>query len=418
MRLVLRYGNVFDALNGGLNIGQTIVIKNKKIGWVGSDGSYEQETDDDIIDVSGKVILPGLIDMHVHLEFLHEFFSNIERAILRNKEAMFGYYALKNAQEHLKSGFTTLRDCGSQTLAPSSLRNMFDDGLFPGPRLIVAQRGIFQWGNQEEFGPQDWINYMRKDEVISGPDGIIHAVRDQKRNGADFIKTTTTGGVLHGQKSKVESSLWNIDELKAMVLEAERLDMHVAAHAHGSLGIHNAVQANIHTIEHGSLITEETASIMVKKGLYLVPTQSAMTFVGNMDSEMKKTFPPEVIEKGKYLAKEVVEHHKMAFNKGVNIALGTDTPVAGAHGNSAQELILMVKNMGMTTAEALQAATINAARAIRMEDKIGSLEEGKIADLVVVNGNPLEDLTLLKKTDKLNYVIKDGRVVAEQGKLI
>ncbi|MCK4778956.1 MAG: amidohydrolase family protein [Candidatus Lokiarchaeota archaeon] len=414
-RLIIKSGNVFDSVKGILKENQTIVIHENKIQWCGEDDVFEKETNDKIIDVKGKTIIPGMIDCHVHLEYLHEFFSNIERAILRNKEAMFGYYALKNAQEHLKSGFTTLRDCGSQTLAPASLRKVFDNGLFLGPRLIVAQRGIFQWGDQEEFGPQDWINYLRKDEVISGPDGIIHAVRDQKRNGADFIKTTTTGGVLHGQDSKVELSLWNIDELKAMVLEAERLGMHVAAHAHGSLGIHNAVQANIHTIEHGTLITEETASIMVKKGLYLVPTQSAMT--AEFSSEMKKTFPPEVIEKGEYLAKEVIEHHKMAFDKGVNIALGTDAPVASAHGNSAQELILMVKNMRMTIAEALQAATINAARAIRMEDKIGSIEEGKFADLVVVNGNPLEDLTLLQKSNNLHHIIKDGRIVAEQGKI-
>lgn len=418
-RLVLRNGDVFDSPKGMLNSGQTIVIKDRKINWIGSDNSFEQESTDKVIDVHGKTIIPGLCDLHVHLEYLHEFIYNFERAILRNKEASLAYYALKNAQEHLKSGFTTLRDCGSMTLAPASLRKVFNESHFLGPRLLVAQRTISQWGNQEEFGPQDWINVKRDTfEVISGSDGLIHAVRDRKRDGADFIKTTTTGGVLHGQESKVEFSLWNNEELRAMVSEAERLGMHVATHAHGSLGVHNAVQAGIHTIEHGSMTTEETASIMVEKGTYLVPTQSATTFFDHLSPDKKQLFPPEVIKKGEFLTKKATENHKMAYEKGVNIALGTDAPVASAHGKSARELTLMVKNMGMTTAEALQAATINAAQAIRMSDEIGSLSVGKFADIVVVNGNPLENITLLEKIENLEYVIKDGTIMAKQGKLV
>ncbi|MFX0205315.1 MAG: amidohydrolase family protein [Candidatus Hodarchaeota archaeon] len=417
-RVVLRNGNVFDSHTGALLEARTIVIKDKTINWVGADSNYEHENDDKVIDASGKVILPGLMDLHVHIEYLHKFVNNFEQAILRNKEAIFGYFALKSAQAHLKSGFTTLRDCGALTLATSSLRKTFDTGLLPGPRLLVAQRGIIQWGNQEEFGPQDWLNFLRQYEEVSGVDGVIHAVRDRKRDGSDFIKTATTGGVLHGQESKIELSLWNDDELKAMVTEAERLGLHVAAHAHGSLGIHNAVKAGIHTIEHGSMITEETASIMIQKGTYLVPTQLAVTFFDNLPPEVKKTFPPEAIEKGESLTKKAIENHKMAFEKGVNIALGTDAPIDSEHGNSARELTLLVKNIGMTPAKALQTATINSARAIRMEEELGSIEVGKFADLIVVNGNPLEDITLLEKLDNLDYVIKDGTIMAQQGKLI
>ena len=416
-RLVLRNGNVFDSTTGRLMNNQTIVIKDRTIHWVGSDSSYEQDADDNIIRVDGKTLIPGLMDLHVHLEYLHEFIYNVERALLRNKDAMFGYYALKNAQEHLKAGFTTLRDCGSFTLATSSLRNLINKGVFLGPRLLVSQNIIAQWGNKEEFGPQDWINMLgKREEVISGADGIIHAVRDRKRDGSDFIKTTTTGGVLHGQESKVEFALWNNDELKAMVAEAERLGMHVATHAHGSLGIHNAVKAGIHTIEHGSMITEETASLMTEKGTFLVPTQSALSLFMNLTTEQRKMFPPEVVKKGEYLAGLTIKNHTMAFKKGVDIALGTDAPVASAHGNSYQELVLMNKHLGMIPIEALQAATINAARAIRMDADIGSIEKGKLADLVVVNGNPLADLNVLEKTN-LDYVIKDGQVVVQQGKI-
>ncbi len=417
-RTVLQNGTYFNSLTGKLVEGQTIVIKDKTINWVGSDSSYEQEKDDKTIDVSGKVILPGLMDLHVHLEYLHEFLSNIERAMLRNKDAMFGYLALNNAQKHLASGFTTLRDCGSATFATSTLRNVFNQGLFAGPRLVVAQRVILQWGDQEVFGPQDWIDAMRKYEDISGPDGMIHAVRERRRDGSDFIKTTTTGGVLHGQESKVELTLWNDEELEAMVKEAERLGMHVAAHAHGSSGIHNAVKAGIHTIEHGTMMEEETASLMRKKGTVLVATHIAGTFFGDLTPEMKKIFPPEIIRKGEHVTKKAIECHKMAYKKGVKIALGTDAPVAGDHGNSARELTLLVKSVGMTPVEALQTATINSARAIRMEKELGSIEVGKYADLIIVNGNPLEDITLLEKINNLDYVIKDGRIMAQQGKLV
>ncbi len=417
-RLVLRNGSVFDSPTGRLLDDRAIIIKDRHIHWTGSDSAYEQDSDDEIIDVEGKVIIPGLMDLHVHLEYLHEFIYNIERALLRNKDAMFGYYALKNAQEHLKAGFTTIRDCGSLTLATPSLRNLINKGVFPGPRLLVSNRVISQWGNKEEFGPQDWINIKReKEEVISGADGLIHAVRERKRDGSDFIKTTTTGGVLHGQESKVEFSLWNNEELKAMVTEAERLGMHVATHAHGSLGIHNAVQAGIHTIEHGSMITEETASLMTEKGTFLVPTQSALALFMKLTTEQRKMFPPEVVKKGEYLAGLTIKNHTMAFTKGVNIALGTDAPVASDHGNSYQEVVLMNKHLGMTPNEALQAATINAARAIRMEDELGSIEKGKFADLVVVDGNPLEDLTILEKAN-LDYVIKDGQIMTQQGKFL
>jgi imidazolonepropionase-like amidohydrolase len=235
--------------------------------------------------------------------------------------------------------------------------------------------------------------------------------------GSDFIKTTTTGGVLHGQGSKVETSLWRDEELSAMVSEVERLDMHIASHAHTPIGIDNAVKAGVHTIEHGTMISEETAKIMTDKGTWLIPTQLAGTFIYKIGPDIKKTFNPEIITKWEEVSKQMVKSHKRAFELGVNIALGTDSPVGNDHGESAKEITLMVKNIDMTPVQALQCATINAAKAIKVDDMLGSIEPKKLADLIIVNGNPLNDISLLEVRENIEKVIKDGKIMAENGKL-
>jgi imidazolonepropionase-like amidohydrolase len=274
-----------------------------------------------------------------------------------------------------------------------------------------------QWGNQETFGPNHWIEADKKYEVLSGRDGVIHAVRERKRMGSDFIKTTTTGGVLHGQGSKVETSLWRDEELSAMVSEVERLDMHIASHVHTPLGIDNAVKAGVHTIEHGTMISEETASLMATKGTWLIPTQLAGTFIDKVSPDKKKTFNPEIITKWENVSNQMVKSHKRAFELGVNIALGTDSPVGNDHGQSAKEISLMVNNIGMTPVQALQCATINAARAIRVDDMLGSIEPKKLADIVLVNGNPLEDISILESKNNIEKVIKNGKIMVEKGKI-
>ncbi|MFV2014362.1 MAG: amidohydrolase family protein, partial [Candidatus Heimdallarchaeota archaeon] len=281
------------------------------------------------------------------------------------------------------------------------------------PRLLVAQIPMSQWGNQESLGPSDFIEVEKKYEIISGKDGIIHAVRDRKRSGSDFIKTMTSGGVLHGMGSELERSLWTDEEMSALVCEAHRLGMHVAVHAHGNHGILKAAEAGVDTIEHCSFVDDESAKTMIKNKVHLVPTQTS-AFLDK--PEIMKQLPPEVAQKTTEVDEAMFKNHKLAFELGVKIALGTDAGVPGnPHGTSARELTSMVKHIDITPVQAIQIGTIEAARAIKLDDKIGSIEIGKSADLIIVSGNVLENVALLESRDNIDYVIKDGDILARKG---
>ncbi|NPD89974.1 MAG: amidohydrolase family protein [Asgard group archaeon] len=414
-RLVIKSGRVFDSINGKLLENTTVVSVGNKIVWLGDDSSFEKEENDHIIDASGKVVLPGMIEAHVHLIGTGN--PQAEREYLRTKRDMYHFFALNHAQKHLASGFTCVRDCGAYKGVTSSLRRILDNLTFAGPRLVISETSLGQWGNQESIGPQPLLDAARKESVVTaGVDNVVYAVRDLKRLGADFVKTLTTGGVLHGMESKVEFSLWTEDELKAMVTEAHRLGLHLASHAHGTAGIIAAVEAGIDTIEHASYMTEEVADLMVKNGTYIVPTQTAAMSL--VSPELLKLMPPEIQKKTIEVDKIMKESHRLAFKKGVKIVIGTDAGTPGNyHGNTANEVRLMVEDVGMTTVQALQAATIEGAKAIWLEDKIGTIEKGKLADMVICEKNPLEDIKVLSNVTSLSHVIKDGIVMAEQGRI-
>ncbi|MHA2090933.1 MAG: amidohydrolase family protein [Candidatus Kariarchaeaceae archaeon] len=416
-RLVFNQATYFDAVKGSFVENQAIVVEGKKITWIGDSSAFEKEEQDKIVNVEKQFLIPGLMDIHIHLSVDFSWTVQPEKTVLRRKDGYISYLALKHAQTYLKYGFTTVRDCGSRKSNwPSSLRSALNEAMFSGPRVFVAQNPIRQWGDQESFGPEDWIKIERKNEVKSGVDGVIHAVRERKRMGSDFIKTMTTGGVLHGIESKVQRSLWRDEELQAMTSEAERLGMYVAAHAHGELGIHNAIENGVRTIEHGSLITEESAKLLVKKEGFLIPTQSAPDLL--KDPEVKANLNPEVIEKGEYVSKLAIERHKVAFELGVQFALGTDAPVGDDHCHSGRELEKMVTQVGMSPVQAIQCASINAARAMKQEDQIGSIETGKLADIVVLNVNPLDNIAVFTDSKNISEVYKDGRLVSSDGKII
>ncbi|NHJ05410.1 MAG: amidohydrolase family protein [Candidatus Heimdallarchaeota archaeon] len=414
-RLILRSGNVFDSLSGKIKKNTTIVISERKIVSVLDDSSYEKEKGDKILDVTGKTILPGLIETHVHLDATGE--AQTERETLRTKTFMWHYIALSNAQKHLMSGFTCVRDCGSAPDWAPALRRIFDQGVLAGPRLSVSDRFVGQFGNSEMVSPDYFIDYYRKTyEVPTGVDGIKHTIRERKMLGADFIKTATTGGVLHGIESKLEKSFWMDEEIEAMVEEAHRLDMHVACHAHGREGIYRAVKFGIDTIEHGSFVDEETATLMVKNGTYLIPTQAAL--INLMNSDILEQMPPEVQRKTKETANVQREAHQMAFKKGVKFAIGTDAGTPGNfHGKTGYEIKFMVDFVGMTPVQAMQAATIEGARAIWMDDKIGSIEIGKFADIIVSAKNPIEDISVITNPMNFTHIIRDGKIMVEKGKI-
>ncbi len=412
-RLVIQSGRVFDSISGNLKENTTITIIDNKIAWVGDDTGFEKEEKDQIIDANGKYILPGMVETHVHLVATGN--PQFEREYLQTKSDMYHYFALNHAQKHLISGFTCVRDAGAYKGVTSSLRRILNYGIFAGPRLVVSETGIWQWGNQEDVGPRALIDFSRKHEQVkAGVDNVKHAVRDQKNEGADFIKTATTGGVLHGMESKVSFSLWTHEELVAMREEAHRLGMHTACHAHGTEGILAATNAKLDTIEHGSYMTEEAADLMVKNGTYLIPTQiAAMSLVS---PTLMNLMPPEVQKKTVEVDKKMKESHKLAFEKGVKIAIGTDAGTPGNfHGNTGYEVKLMVDDVGMTPTQALQAATLEGAKAIWMDEDIGSIEKGKLADIVICEKNPIEDISVITNPKNFSHVIKDGKIMVEKG---
>lgn len=414
-RLVLQSGNVFDSLAGKVNKDYTVIIEGNKISWLGKSNLFDKSKNDKIIDASEKFVLPGLIECHVHLDGTGT--AQTDQEYMRTKSSMWSFIALANAQKHLMSGFTCVRDCGSHPDFAPSLRRIFNQGMLAGPRLVVANRAIIQPGNQEFVGPDILYDFLREFyETKSGVEGVIHAVRERNWQGSDFIKTATSGGVLHGIESKLDMSFWTEEELEAMVNEAHRIGMHLACHAHGREGIYHAAKAGIDTIEHGTFIDEESADIIIKKGLYLVPTQAALTNLNK--SDINKQMPPEVQRKIKEAAETSLENHQMAFKKGVKFALGTDAGTPGNfHGETAQEVRYMVENVGMSPIQALQIATIEGARAIKLEEKIGSIKQGKIADIIICSKDPISDVTILENIKNITHVIKDGIIMAEKGKL-
>ncbi|MHA2368114.1 MAG: metal-dependent hydrolase family protein [Candidatus Hodarchaeales archaeon] len=331
-------------------------------------------------------------------------------------KVMYHYFALKNAQKQLVSGVTCVRDCWSAPEWGPSLRRVLNQGVFAGPRLLVANLGITQWGNQEGIGPEWALKEDREtDEVPTGIYGMKHAVRERKHSGSDFIKIATTGGIIHGVDSRLRTSLFMDEEILAITEEAHRLGMHVACHAYGVEGIQKAVEGGVDTLEHGIFINEEIADLMIQKGTYLIPTQVAM----KSPPEALEKFPPEVVKKEKEVSEAMIPNHRLAFEKGVLIAVGTDSgaPVI-PHSSTAKEIQNMVENVGMTPSQALQAATIHGARAIKRDDEIGSIEKGKYGDIVICDRNPLEDLSILENPKNIAYVIKDGKIMVRQGKIV
>jgi imidazolonepropionase-like amidohydrolase len=413
-KTILHNASVFDSVSEKFLEARSVVISGQVIETVIEADNLDKNDKDTIIDLSGKYLIPGLIDCHVHLTFNHKVIADLTGAMYKVKDFETAYNGLKHAQEYLRYGFTTIRDCGGD-LWGADLRRSINYGQFIGPNLLVSQKVIGQYGNQELFGPREVINYS-KNEAISGVDSVIKAVRDRKASGSDFIKTTTTGGVLHGKDSHVELALWRLEELEAMNSEAERLGMHVAAHAHANQGIYNATISGIRTVEHGTMMNEETANEMAKRGTFLVPTQAAAMSLTK--PEMQKILPPEVIRKTETVVAKMKESHKIAYEKGVKIAFGTDAPVGGDHCHSAIEFNNMTVNIGMNETEALIAATKTSAEAIKLDHLVGTLEKGKLADIVGLENNPLEDITRLSDLSNYNSVFKSGKLVSKKGKLI
>lgn len=379
----------------------TIVIDGDRVQEVKK--GYDRAADE-VIDLSGMTVMPGFMDMHVHIE--HE--SNPKRyeETFRNNEADVALQATVYAKRTLDAGFTTVRDLGG-TGVNVSLRNAINKGLVEGPRIFTSEKSLATTG-----GHADPTNGVRKDlkgdpgpaeGVINSPAEARKAVRQRYKNGADVIKITATGGVLSVAKDG-SGPQFTVEEVKAVVDAAKDYNMVTAAHAHGAEGMRRAVIGGIHSIEHGTLMNEEVMKLMKEKGTYLVPTISAGKFVA-AKAKIPGFYPPVIVPKALRIGPKLQETFSKAYKYGVKIAFGTDAGVS-PHGENAKEFYFMVE-AGMPEMEAIRTATVYAADLLNMSDDLGSLKAGRYADIVAVEGNPLENIKLL---EDIPFVMKGGKI--------
>lgn len=400
---IIHAGALFDGKSAELIYEVTITTENGTIVSV-EDGYTEPGPGDTLIDLSDKTVLPGLIDLHVHLEGETNPNRQLERFTLNPEEIAFR--SAVHAKSTLMAGFTTVRDLGGSGVN-LALRDAIAQGLTAGPRIITVGRSISTTG-----GHGDGTNHYRRDLMGDpGPDqGVVNGVADARKAvrhnykiGADHIKITATGGVLSVARSG-ENPQFTADELEAIVEIATDYGMHVAAHAHGKEGMLRAVLAGVHTIDHGTYMDEEVMQAMVERGTYYVPTISAGKFVAEM-AEVEGYYPPLVVPKAREIGPLIQDTFGRAYRYGVKIAFGTDAGVF-YHGDNAGEFVYMVE-AGMPPAEALISATATAAKVLGLQDEIGTVEAGKSADLVAVAGNPLEVIELMKD---VRFVMKRGNI--------
>jgi imidazolonepropionase-like amidohydrolase len=357
-----------------------------------------------IIDLGDATLLPGFIDAHTHLTMDFDLDYNAARLKAFDRTtAESAIHATVNARKTLMAGFTTVRDVGSQDFLDIGLRNSINDGIVPGPRMLVSVHALGATGGHCDDGAGIKFGLLNhesgpEDGVINSPDQARFAVRWNIKYGADVIKTCATGGVL-SPTDDVDVPQLTQAELDALVTAAHELRRKTAAHAHGNEGARRAVLAGIDSIEHGTFIEDDTLRLMKEKGTYLVPTLSVRSGI----AEAK--FPPLVRQKADMAMKSQDSLVRRALAIGVKIALGTDAAVY-PHGDNALEFVLMAAD-GMPAAQALRAGTSTAADLLGLANKIGTLEGGKLADVVAVPGNPLEDI---KVTQSVFFVMKDGTV--------
>jgi imidazolonepropionase-like amidohydrolase len=399
-------GNLIDGKTNDVQPQMTIVVEGNKITAI-EKGFSKPGTGDVLIDLSKKTVMPGLIDMHVHLESETSKDQALQRFTLNDADVAFR--AASYARKTLMAGFTTVRDLGGSGVN-TALRNAINQGFAVGPRIFSAGKSIATTG-----GHADPSNGYRKDlmgdpgpkeGVINGPDDARKAVRQRYKEGSDMIKITATGGVLSIAKDG-SGPQFTDEELKAIIETAKEYGMHTAAHAHGAEGMKRAVMAGITTIEHGTKMTEEIMDLMKQKGTFFVPTISAGKFVAEQ-AKVPGYYHPLVVPKALEIGPQIQETFRKAYARGVKIAFGTDAGVY-PHGDNAKEFGFMVE-AGMPPMEAIKSATIVPAGILGMSDKFGSIETGKFADIVATDENPLKNI---KTMEKVSFVMKEGVVVKQ-----
>ena len=407
MTTVVRASTFIDGNGGEPLRNATVVIEGDTIRAVNANGDIPRDAE--VIDAAGLTVMPGMIDCHVHLPFSAA--SMQER--LMTPYSLQVAEALTHARITLEHGFTTVRDAGG---TPRGVKMAIECGLFPGPRLRIAVGALSQTGGHGDSTMPNGANVRVGDPehpntVVDGIEEVRRATRELLRAGADQIKVHTSGGVM-SPNDEPGATGFSPEEIATIVYEARAAGKTVMAHAQATQGIRNAVLGGIRSIEHGIYLTEEVCDEMIERGTYLVATLVAPVWVIRRAEKDPSNVPAYALRKATEVKEDHFKSFQLALQKGVRIAMGTDTGV-GPHGTNAEELALMVE-AGMTPMQAIVATTRTAAECCTIGNLTGTLEPGKRADLLVVDGDPLADIAILQDTEKLPVIMKDGQVFKDR----
>ena len=401
---LIHAGRLIDGRSDEMRSEMTLVIHDGRIAKVVS-GYVKPSDGDKLIDLSKQTVLPGLMDMHTHLMGQHSKDSYTEKFFMEESD-----YALRStmfARATLMAGFTTVRDLGDNGINSVSLRKAINEGWIIGPRIYTAGKSIATTGGHAD--PTNGLkgDYRRDagpvEGVINGADDARKAVRQRYKDGADLIKLTATGGVLSLAASG-QNPQFSDEELRAIVETAKDYNMVVTVHAHGAEGMKRAVLAGVNSVEHGTYMTDEIMELMKDRGTYWVPTNMAGEWVAKK-AEEPGYFPEIVRPKAAAIGPAIRQTFSAAYAAGVKIAFGTDSGVS-PHGENAHEFELMVAG-GMPAMKAIQSATLEGSRLLRVEDRLGTLEVGKLADVIAVEGDPLHDISAMRS---VVFVMKEGQI--------
>jgi len=407
---LIRNGTLIDGTGGDILPNACILLEDNRIKSVGYAADLPFPPDPyHEIDASGGFILPGFIDAHVHIMFES---SSIEHEITTHFSMRF-FNAIQYMRRTIDAGITSIRDAGGADLG---VKQAVDTGLILGPRMQISISPLSITGGHGDGWMHSGVDFNTSpaypgypDGICDGVDAVRKKVREVLRAGAEVIKICSTGGVL-SPTDKPEFTQFSPEELDVIVREASyRSGIKVMSHAQGADGIKNAVRAGIHSIEHGIFLDDEGIELMLAHGTFLVPTLLALTAV--LEAAEKGNMPEYGIRKAREVMKIHGESVSKAYKAGVKIAMGTDSGV-GPHGTNLRELDLLVK-IGMSPMEAIVATTRTAAECLGWQDQLGTIESGKLADIVITRTNPLDDIASLENQDNILVVIKDGKVVKD-----
>lgn len=400
--LVITADRLVDVEAGKLINNPVVIVEDNKISQIGEQGKLDTPAGAKVIKLEGQTILPGLMDMHVHLTGDADMHGYKRLAVSLPRSAIYG---VKNARKTLMAGFTTARNVGAAGYADVALRDAINDGDVIGPRLFVSGPSLGVTGGHCDNNLLPFDYKVKSDGVADGPWAVREKVRQNIKYGADVIKFCATGGVL-SKGTKVGVQQYSQEEMNALVTEAKLRGLTVAAHAHGTDGIKAAIKAGVTSVEHASFLDKEAIKLAKKAGTYFSMDIYNTEYI--LGEGEKAGILPESLDKERVVGGKQRASFSQAVKAGVKMVFGSDAGVY-PHGDNGNQFTRMVK-FGMTPMQAIQAATINPATMLKQQDKTGSIRVGKLADIISVKGNPLQDISTL---ENVITVIKDGQIVKQ-----